>query len=60
MVTKYRSMLLGGTMIMVVTVLLTIVDFILAGRMLGEEALAGVNLVAPRSSETTHTYGSST
>ncbi len=50
MVTKYRSMLLGGTMIMVVTVLLTIVDFILAGRMLGEEALAGVNLVAPLSS----------
>ena len=44
---KYKSMLLGGTVTTAISVLITMSDAIIAGIMLGETAVAGVNLVTP-------------
>ena len=44
---KYKSMLLGGTVTTAISVLITMSDSIIAGIMIGETAVAGVNLVTP-------------
>ena len=44
---KFFSMLLGGTISSLFSVALAMTDTIVAGRMLGEAALAAVNLVIP-------------
>ena len=44
---KYKSMLLGGTLITAISVLITMSDAIIAGLFLGETAVAGVNLITP-------------
>ena len=45
--TKYRYMLLGGTITAVLFSLLYMTDMLIAGILLGEEAVAAVNLVLP-------------
>ncbi len=45
--TKYRSMLLGGTAMAVMVSALIMADALIAGVLLGEDAVAGVNLVLP-------------
>ena len=44
---KFISMLLGGTITRIVAILLFIADSIIGGRILGEDALAGISLVSP-------------
>ena len=44
---KFRSMLLVGTITRIVAILLFIADSIIGGRILGEDALAGISLVSP-------------
>ena len=49
---KYISMLCSGTVLMVLTAVMGIVDALVAGILLGEDAVAGVCLVLPVSSLT--------
>ena len=44
---KYRYMLVGGTITAVLFSLLYMTDMLIAGILLGEEAVAAVNLVLP-------------
>ncbi len=44
---KYRSMLVSGTVLMVLTSVMGIADTLIAGIILGEDAVAGVCLVLP-------------
>ncbi len=47
MTKKYRSMLIGGTLNMMIVTLLSVADFIIAGVLLGDDAVAGINLAIP-------------
>ena len=44
---KYISMLFSGTLMMVLTAVIGMIDILLAATFLGEEAAAGINLVLP-------------
>lgn len=44
---KYHSMLLGGTLTMMVVSLLLMSDSIIAGVVIGSDAVAGITLVTP-------------
>ncbi len=44
---KFASMLLGGTLTRVVIIFTMIADSVIAGNLLGEDALAGISLIAP-------------
>lgn len=44
---KFRSMLLGATVSQIVGIFMTVADSVIAGKLFGQDALAGVNLVLP-------------
>ncbi|MBR1875760.1 MAG: hypothetical protein IJ805_01480, partial [Lachnospiraceae bacterium] len=44
---KFRSMLFGGTVTRIAAIILFIADSIIGGRLFGEDALSGINLVSP-------------
>ena len=44
---KYISMLFSGTLMMVLTAVIGMIDILLAATFLGEDAAAGINLVLP-------------
>ena len=46
-IAKFRSLLLAGTLTVVIEFLMGFSDSVVAGNMLGEQALAGVNLLMP-------------
>ena len=47
MTRKYYSMLFGGTLTMMVTVILLMSDSVIAGAVIGSDAVAGITLVTP-------------
>ena len=47
MVRKFYTMLLGGTLTMIVVSVLLMSDSIIAGAFLGSDAVAGITLVTP-------------
>ena len=44
---KYISMLFSGTVLMVLTAIMSMADILIAVSVLGEDAAAGINLVLP-------------